>query len=481
MFTAASDKHEYSAQPNASKEMFSWEIIESEMNPMRGPLSKTNGFMPDPESVTKACVVLPAAWEKLWRNLPKYYIRESLRDYCEQHLEPIDVDQLYQSVDIWSFIKSKSVVFNIAQAWVDCAREIGDTEAMPEPPALPSAIQETMEQFVRITECLDYCTLADMCLTSAEVVAEDFDPLHAHYDELQLLCPVNGAPTKEEERSGDLESARVRGIVENRFHLMPTIMEYRTSDLPSLVAQVQKMIHTYEKINHVDCRKGIAEEVVALLGKIKQSFSRLREAMTFVKRDKIDPVVWHRDVVKFTAGYGGHAGSSGPQTPVIHLIDAFLGRTAYGSELGEMILSVRKQIQQNHQVFVRSVELGPNMRGFAAMLSQEDPQHPVVVAFNDMVEEYVRGFLSIHHGKAVMYANAGFGETDTPRIFTAGTKYFWPNTNSVTTKLRNLFTAASNERSKVKVEESSNENDCPPAGVMRDLKAAGFRCPVGLR
>ena len=461
--------------------VYSWDLIESDLNPLQGTLSKEHGFMPNPWVITKAQVILPPAWHELWKNLPHHYIRKTLRDYCDEHLAPIDVERLYNSCDVWSFMKTKSVVFNIAQAWIDCERVIGSTDVMPEPETMPAAIAETMAGFVRCCECLDYCTLADICLTSAEVVADNFDPLHAHFDEMQLACPVNGSPTEEEEQAGDVESGRVRGVVENRFHLMPTIMEYRTSDLPALVAEVQRMIHTYEKVNHPGCRQGILEELVNLLSKIKNSLVRLRKSMTFLKSSTVDPVVWHRDVVKFTAGYGGHKGSSGPQTPVIHLIDAFLGRTEYGSELGEIILQVRKQLQPNHQRFVQSVVDGPCMRTFAETLSQESPTHPVVTAFNDAVQEFVKGFLAVHRSKAVAYANAGFGKTNTPRIFTAGTQYHWPNTRSVTTKLDRMFSEATAERAELGVAAPLPKKSRSLEDDSLDPALDGLRCPMGFR
>lgn len=432
-------------------QLFSWEFISNPIDPLKGPISKDYGFVPDPWLITKTQVKLPAEWRELWVNLPKYYINKSIRAYCEEHIEKLDVKSIRESVDDWTFLKTKSVVFNIAQAWVDCAREIGDTEVMPEPPSLPEAILKTIDEFVEYCACPDYCSLADMCLTSAELVKEDFNPHEAHFDELRLLTPVNGAPTKAEQEAGDLKSAETRRIVENRFHLIPTIMEYRTCDMPFLVAEIQRLIYTHGKTSETSEKVKIEKEVTARLTQVQASFYRLRETMKILKPSTVDPVVWHRDVVKFTAGYGGHLGSSGPQTPMVHLIDVFLGRDAYSTELGKILLEVRKQLQHNHKAFIKVVEKGPSIREFAEKVKEKDANHPVVEAYNEAVNEYVKGFLTYHRGKAVSYAHAGFGKTDTPRIFTAGTSYHWPNTGSVTTKLKGMFDEATEERSQLQV------------------------------
>lgn len=430
----------------------SWQFLNAPINVLKGPLSKQYGFVPDPWLITKTAVVLPESWEELWSNLPKYYIDKSIRQYVEQRLQPLDVKALYDAVDEWTFLKTKSVVFNIAQAWVDCAREIGDTEIMPEPPPIPAVIMGAINEFVKYCDCPDYCTLADMCLTSAELVdVNNFDPYHAHFDELKLLCPVNGAPTSEERANGDLEAAATRCIVENRFHLIPTIMEYRTSDLPYLVAEIQHAIFLHEQATTENERAVLESNITKFLNKIKASFYRLRETMKLLKPSTVDPVVWHRDVVKFTAGYGGHLGSSGPQTPIVHLIDVLLGREAYHTELGQILLNVRQQLQHNHQEFIKAVEAGPNIREFAIQCKTINNEHPITLAYNAAVDEYVKGFLTYHRGKAVSYAHAGFGKTDTPRIFTAGTSYHWPNTGSVTNKLKNMFDEATEERTSLNV------------------------------
>lgn len=433
------------------KNQFSWEMLASQINPLKGPLSKKFGFVPDPWLITETEVVLPKSWTELWLNLPKYYINKSIRQYVNQHIEKLDVQHIYETVDKWSFLKTKSVVFNIAQAWVDCAREIGDTEIMPEPPPIPKPIMDTMNEFITYCDCPDYCTLADMCLVSAELVTKDFNPFTAHFDELKLVCPVNGASTAEEKKNNDLKAAETRKIVENRFHLIPTIMEYRTSDLPWLVSEIQHFIYLHNQTENNKKKTDIERKIATHLNKIKTSFYRLRETMTLLKPSTVNPVVWHRDVVKFTAGYGGHLGSSGPQTPIIHLIDVLLGREAYSTELGQILLKVRKQLQSNHKAFIKSVENGPNIRRFAQKCKEQEAEHPVTLAYNAAVEEYVKGFLTYHRGKAVSYAHAGFGKTDTPRIFTAGTSYHWPNTHSVTDKLKKMFDEASQERANLDV------------------------------
>jgi hypothetical protein len=435
--------------------MFSWQILDSGVDLLKGPLSKEYGFVPDPWIVTNAEVILPADWENLWHQLPEYYAKLTLREYCE-NLKVIDVDTLYEKCknNVWSFLKTKSVVFNIAQAWVDCERKIGNDHVMTEDIDLPDAIKKTIEHFCKYCNCPDYCTLADISLTSAELVTDKFDVFNCHFDDLRLLCPVNGALRKEEQEEGNYEAAEIRRVVESRFHLMPTIMEYRTCDLALLVSETQKLIYKYNiiekektaKSDENQEQKQIGSEIVDLLKRIESSFVRLRQSFEFLKHSTVNPVVWHSEIVKFTAGYGGHKGASGPQTPAVHLIDAFLGRETFESELGELMLQVRKQLQHNHQAFIKSVEKGPSIRQLVQYLSEESPNSPIIQAYNSIVREYTQGFLTIHSRKALTYAKAGFGETNTPRIFTAGTQYKWVDTEGVLSDLKVLFKDAQSER-----------------------------------
>ncbi|CAB9499021.1 expressed unknown protein [Seminavis robusta] len=477
----------------ADKEaQFSWELLDSGLDPAKGPVTKEFGFMHDPKPMTAAPTLLPSRWRELWLNLPHHYAHETVRSFCNEGLETLNVEEIRkQSGNGLAFMKTKSIVFCIAQAWVDSERVIA--EEMDEPPPLPKTLQSAMDDFASLCECPDYCTLADMSLTASLLVTDKFDPKSCTFDDFVLISPVNNSERLEEIVANDRESARARANAENRFHNTPTMMEYRTHDLVQIVARTQQLVFQYESIDGTETeeQKVIIAELLGLLEAATQSFRRLQEGFGLLNKKTVDPVVWHRDIVKYTSGYGGHLGMSGPQAPCIHLIDAFLGRTSYKSELGDTTTKTFAQIQHNHREFIRSVAAGPSLREFAQTLENETPGHPLADAFNKLVDNFTNGFLALHKGRAIEFARQGFNEAG-PREFTAETSYIWPATNNVTKKLKGFFDEARQERSMLKVVRSgadankqtrSNRSHGPQKTVplqcpfSKQLVAQPIKCP----
>lgn len=429
----------------------SWEWLEHGMDPRLGPVSREHGFMFDPRAMQRARVALPDSWRRLWRELPTHFIRKRVRELCEHRLEPLDVDALHAACvdDPLAFMKAKSIVFCIAQACIDFDRVIA--QEMPEPEPLPAHLQASMDRFAVLCRCPDYCALADMSLTASFLANDDADLLDCTFDDFRLVCPVNNAPSHEEEAAGDLEPARIRGQAENRFHNTPTMMEYRVSDLVDIVAATQRAIADFRARPPGAAQDALLAAILHQMARAKASFTRLRKGFALLSRRTVDPVVWHRDIVKYTSGYGGHLGLSGPQTPCVHLIDAFLGRRSFATELGKTSLKAFRQTQHNHQRFIESVAGGPSLRGFAEECAAGRADHPVALAFNDLVDSYTKGFLSVHKGRAVEFARKGFGEAG-PREFTAETEYEWPATENVVDKLNRFFDDATRERDEIRLD-----------------------------
>ena len=428
----------------------SWEWLERGMDPRFGPVSREHGFMFDPAAMRRARVVLPDPWLRLWRELPTHFIRRRVREICAHAIEPLDVDAIHAACgdDPLAFMKTKSIVFCIAQACIDFDRVIA--QEMPEPEPLPGHLQASMDRFAELCRCPNYCALADMSLTASWPVGDDTDLRDCSFDDFRLICPVNDAPSHEEEAAGDFEPARVWGQAENRFHNTPTMMEYRVGDLVGIVADTQRAIADFRSRPSSEAREALVADILRQVSRAKASFTRLRKGFALLSRRTVDPVVWHRDIVKYTSGYGGHLGLSGPQTPCVHLIDAFLGRKTFATELGQTSLKAFRQAQHNHQRFILSVANGPQLRAFAEECAALRADHPVALAFNDLVDAYTKGFLSVHKGRAVEFARRGFGEAG-PREFTAETEYEWPATENVVGKLRRFFDDATRERDQIKL------------------------------
>ncbi len=441
--------------------VFSWQLLEEGMNPIKGPVSSEFGFMFNPWKMKQAKVLLPDNWLNFWKNLPHYFANKTVRQMFESELTPLDVDLIYQQADgdSFAFMKTKSIVFCIAQACVDVDREIA--VEMPEPEPLPAFLQKIMDDFARYCECPDYCALADMSLTASIVQHDELDLLECTFDDFLLICPVNNTASNEEIAAGDQQSFMVRANAENRFHNTPTMMEFRVSDIAGVVAEIQKNVFDYQQIAKTEAQetaqqREIVDTLLALLAKVKHSFRRLHIGFALLSKKTVDPIVWHRDIVKYTSGYGGHLGLSGPQAPSIHLIDAFLGRKSFNTELGNTSLKAFQQIQHNHQQFIKAVAAGPSVHSLAQQLAEKDPEHPLVLAYNNIIDTYTKGFLSVHKSRAVEFAEMGF-EKAGPREFTAETEYTWPATNNVVEKLQGFFEDAKRERSELKINLNSTK------------------------
>ncbi|KAG0245239.1 hypothetical protein BGW41_002708 [Actinomortierella wolfii] len=428
----------------------SWEWLEHATDPHLGPVSREYGLMFDPRAMAKARVVLPDSWLCLWKELPGHYINKRLHNAFIREMEPLDVDAIYAECrdEPYSFIKTKSIVFCIVQAYIASDREI--TQEMAEPQPLPDQIQSMMRRFAELCHCPNYCTLTDMSLTASILTNDDVDLLNCTFDDFKLICPVHNAPSQEEEMRLDYESASIRGQTENRFHNTPTTMEYRVSDLVDIIVNTQHAIHDYRMSLSAKEQEQLIEEILHEIKRAKASFQRLWKGFALLSKKAIDVVVWHRDIVKYSSGYGGHLGIAGLQTPCVHLIDAFLGRKSFATELGKTTVKAFEQLQHNHQRFILSVANGPRLRDFAEECSAQHADHPVVVAFNDLVDSYTRGFLAMHKGRAIEFVKVGFAEAG-PRPFTAKTEYEWSSPNNAVSKLKHVFEEAARERQQVKV------------------------------
>ncbi|KAG0238343.1 hypothetical protein BGW42_005576 [Actinomortierella wolfii] len=368
--------------------------------------------------MAKARVVLPDSWLCLWKELPGHYINKRLHNASIREMEPLDVDAIYAECrdEPYSFIKTKTIVFCIVQAYI--ASDRGITQEMAEPEPLPDQIQNMMRRFAELCHCPNYCTLTDMSLTASILTNGDVDLLNCTFDDFKLICPVHNAPSQEEETRHDYESASIRGQTENRFHNTPTMLEYRVSDLVDIIVNTQRAIHDYRMSLSAKEQERLIEEILHEIKRAKASFQRLWKV--------------------------------GLQTPCVHLIDAFLGRKSFATELSKTTVKAFEQLQHYHQRFILSVANGPQLRDFAEECLAQHADHPVVVAFNDLVDSYTRGFLAMHKGRAIEFVKVGFAEAG-PRPFTAKTEYEWASPNNAVGKLKHVFEEAAREHQQVRV------------------------------
>ena len=129
-----------------------------------------------------------------------------------------------------------------------------------------------------------------------------------------------------------------------------------------------------------------------------------------IMRD-VPPKLWHNTVAKLTVGHNGNEGPSGLQHPCVHLMDVFLGRTGYGSDLGRLASNARELLPSNHRRFLEAVHAGPDLKDFVRLvkaMATPESSSRLVDALRRVLDAYTtRGFLGVHRKKAFAYLKEG--------------------------------------------------------------------------
>lgn len=125
-----------------------------------------------------------------------------------------------------------------------------------------------------------------------------------------------------------------------------------------------------------------------------------------------DPVDWAKTLVTWTVPPPGYpAGPSGSASPLVHLMDAVIGRTEYDSDQGRFSNMLRgSQLPRRLERFfdlIRAVDF----RGYILSLrgASDTRFDETQEAFNELVDAFAGpyGFLGVHKGKVVDYLGVG--------------------------------------------------------------------------
>lgn len=125
-----------------------------------------------------------------------------------------------------------------------------------------------------------------------------------------------------------------------------------------------------------------------------------------------DPIEWAKTIGWFLVPAPGNpVGPSGAAAPVVHFLDALIGRRDYDSEQGLFTSKMlRSQLPRKHREFVDLVR-AMDLRGWVEGLRERDPQAfgPAVAAFNALVDVFAgtEGFLGVHKAKVLDFLTVG--------------------------------------------------------------------------
>ncbi|SDZ57033.1 Indoleamine 2,3-dioxygenase [Saccharopolyspora shandongensis] len=125
-----------------------------------------------------------------------------------------------------------------------------------------------------------------------------------------------------------------------------------------------------------------------------------------------DPVAWAKTLVTWTVPPPGYpAGPSGSASPLVHLMDAVIGRTEYDSDQGRFGKMLRgSQLPRRLEQFFDLI-CAADFRGYVLSLRDAGGTRfdETQEAFNELVDAFAgpHGFLGVHKGKVVDYLGVG--------------------------------------------------------------------------
>ncbi len=202
-------------------------------------------------------------------------------------------------------------------------------------------------------------------------------------ENLDLLIPIIG---NQEERV---------------FYLVQTEILHKATAILQAITQIHDAIliedHTAIEVSLGNITKCLTEITYRIFPKINPNVN---------SKTYVDPVVWAKTVAPFAVPIEeGVQGPSGTSSPMFHLLDTFLERHAYSSELGKEALLIRKWYPIH-------------WRGLLSLISKfsfkeyvEKAQNPSLTeAYANVLTAYSGsgGFLEVHKRKVYSYLQTAF-------------------------------------------------------------------------
>ena len=120
----------------------------------------------------------------------------------------------------------------------------------------------------------------------------------------------------------------------------------------------------------------------------------------------LNPVIWAKTAPNVSACMReSEAGLSGGSSPFIHLLDIFLGRAGYSTEMGRQEIERRFWMPRGHIDFLNAIN-SVSVRDFIS----QSKNGTLIDLFNQLHETYSgkTGFLGIHRRKIYTYMELGF-------------------------------------------------------------------------
>lgn len=286
-----------------------------------GFVSSSHGFIPR-RPPAAAMPESHAAWDEVAAALPSLYQQVKVRDALRNM--PV-LDAFESALADEHLLRAVTLLSIFAHAWV--RMEMEHEGEIPPPVMIPWT--EVTRRMGRAEAFMQY---NDLILTNWRMR----DPAASSpmdIENLELLVPTVGNQT------------------EQVFYLTQVEMTARSTPLVEAVVRAQEAMAA-------DDVAGVKAQLLVMLDVVRWLVER-----SFVKIDPnplayshCDQVIWGTTVAPFGVSLADHIpGPGGTASPVFHLIDSFLGRKEYGSQLGHEASSLRLVAPPLQQRFIEAI------------------------------------------------------------------------------------------------------------------------------
>lgn len=339
-----------------------------------GPLSEAHGFSASEPPLHH----LPgphAAWTEVGDELPELTRTLTVRRRLDEL--PL-IDASADSLDDRHLLRAASVVGLLNQAYNNVP--VRAPEELPE---------QLVKPWLQIAERLGRPALTlntnDYIWFNYRLIDPDADdPMRA--DNMRVLTDIWGHPQME------------------RFMLVTLEMMAQSAPVVGCVARAQEAAVRADD-------EAIEAELAAAARTVRSlAFESLPKINTNSRsgRKRVDPIVWTKLFAMLplpVKGAEGVRNASGVETPFFHLMDVFLGRTGYATQLGHESTLFRQAYPPNWREFLEAVAREPVNEYVARSDNRE-----LKGVFQELAEAYhgEHGLLARHRLKAFGFMDAAF-------------------------------------------------------------------------
>lgn len=333
----------------------------------KGFLSFSNGFMPQITPLSKLPSEL-TLWDEIASQLPLMFktqtVRQNINQLPDLSSAAIELEDKY-------LLRASSILCFLAHAFVRSNKNT----------IVPSNVMKPWKLISdRLNRPAPFMSYIDLIVYNNRLI----DPNGKfEVENLDLLIPIIG---NQEERV---------------FYLVQTEILQTSRMIFQEVIRIHDAILIEDNHSVENSLKKIKKVIFKITHQIFPKINPNPKSKTYV-----NPIVWAKTVAPFAVPIQENIqGPSGTSSPFFHMMDCFLERRLYNSELGKESLLIREWYPSNWQKFL--VEI--SQVSFREYLLQQNST-ALIAAYNEVRNAYsgANGFFDVHKKKVYSYLQTAF-------------------------------------------------------------------------